>query len=143
MAVTTKTLSPTNQVVSLPDMTERPNASVLVDGIGKDADAINALSDKMANKFGGLRLVNLGNINGTKTVTFTSSTNRFLLMAFGATSGRIGLWLCNCNVSSGAAKEIAASDSATVSWSEPTLTITTTRELAFHVLVIGGSQSYT
>lgn len=49
MATTTKTLTPTNQTITLPDMTERPNASILVDGIGKDADAINALSDQMAN----------------------------------------------------------------------------------------------
>jgi len=50
MATTSKTLTPTNQTITLPDMTERPDASVLVDGIGKDADAINALSDQMANK---------------------------------------------------------------------------------------------
>ena len=49
MATTTKTLTPTNQTITLPDMTERPNASVLVDGIGKDADAINALSEQIAN----------------------------------------------------------------------------------------------
>ena len=50
MATTTKTLTPTNQTITLPDMTERPDASVLVDGIGKDADAINALSDQIASK---------------------------------------------------------------------------------------------
>lgn len=47
MATSTKTLTPTNQTVTLPDMTERPNASVLVDGIGKEADAINALDSKL------------------------------------------------------------------------------------------------
>lgn len=51
MATTTKTLTPTNQTITLPDMTERPNASVLVDGIGKDADAINALSEHIANNY--------------------------------------------------------------------------------------------
>ena len=50
MATTTKTLTPTNQTITLPDMTERPNASVLVDGIGKDADAINALSEQIVSK---------------------------------------------------------------------------------------------
>ena len=48
MATTTKTLTPTNQTITLPDMTERPDASVLVDGIGKEGDAINALSDQMS-----------------------------------------------------------------------------------------------
>ena len=47
MATTTKTLTPTGQTVTLPDMTERPDASVLVDGIGKDADAINAINAKI------------------------------------------------------------------------------------------------
>jgi hypothetical protein len=47
MATTTKTLAPTGQTVTLPDMTERPNSSILVDGIGKDADAINALNTQM------------------------------------------------------------------------------------------------
>jgi hypothetical protein len=47
MAVTTKTLTPTGQVVSIPDMTEKPNASVLSDGIGKEADAINALAGNL------------------------------------------------------------------------------------------------
>jgi hypothetical protein len=47
MATTTKTLTPTNQTITLPDMTERPDASVLVDGIGKDADAINALASNI------------------------------------------------------------------------------------------------
>jgi len=50
MATTTKTLTPTNQTITLPDMTERPDASVLVDGIGKDADAINALSNQIYSR---------------------------------------------------------------------------------------------
>ena len=49
MATTTKTLTPTNQTITLPDMTERPNASVLVDGISKEADAINALNSKISD----------------------------------------------------------------------------------------------
>ena len=59
MATTTKTLTPTNQTVTLPDMTERPNASVLVDGIGKEADAINALSEQITNKAGTGTLSNI------------------------------------------------------------------------------------
>ena len=59
MAVSTKTLTPTGQVVSIPDMTEKPNASVLSDGIGKEADAINAL-DGNKQKF-----IQLGSISGS------------------------------------------------------------------------------
>ena len=52
MATSTKTLTPTNQTITIPDMTERPNASVLTDGIGKEADAINALNSNLAVKTG-------------------------------------------------------------------------------------------
>ena len=48
MATTTKTLAPTNQTITIPDMTERPNASVLTDAISKEADAINALNSNIA-----------------------------------------------------------------------------------------------
>lgn len=54
MATTSKTLQPTNQVVTLPDMTERPNASVLVDGISKVADAINAVNGKVFDNDGSI-----------------------------------------------------------------------------------------
>ena len=50
MATTSKTLTPTNQVVTIPDMTERPNASVLADGISKEADAINELNRNIAKR---------------------------------------------------------------------------------------------
>ena len=46
MAVATKTLTPTNQVVNLPDMTEPPDNSVNVANASKLADAVNALNSK-------------------------------------------------------------------------------------------------
>ena len=48
MATTTKTLTPTNQTITIPDMTERPNVSLLTDGIGKEADAINTLNSNLS-----------------------------------------------------------------------------------------------
>lgn len=48
MATTTKTLTPTNQQITLPDMTERPNNSTQVDSIGKLADAVNALNSNFS-----------------------------------------------------------------------------------------------
>ena len=51
MATTSKTLAPTNQTITIPDMTERPNASVLTDAIGKEADAINALNSNIQLKY--------------------------------------------------------------------------------------------
>ena len=64
MATSTKTLTPTNQTITIPDMTERPNVSLLTDGIGKEADAINALN----SNFGSLQ---------TYTPTIASSSTGF------------------------------------------------------------------
>ena len=46
---TSKTLAPTNVTISIPAMTDSPNASVLSNCIDKEADAINALNSQMAN----------------------------------------------------------------------------------------------
>lgn len=46
---TSKTLKPTNETISIPEMTDAPNASVFSNCISKSADAINALTDKVAN----------------------------------------------------------------------------------------------
>ena len=40
---TSKTLTPTNQSISIPAMSDAPNMSVLADAISKEADAINEL----------------------------------------------------------------------------------------------------
>lgn len=43
---TSKTLAPTNVTISIPAMTDAPNASVLSNCIDKEADAINALNSQ-------------------------------------------------------------------------------------------------
>ena len=95
MATTTKTLTPTNQTVTLPDMTERPNASVLVDGIGKEADAINALSEHMikakaftatTNIGGGFAIISLSeipNLTLYKMISVISTTQDIILESIG------------------------------------------------------------
>lgn len=52
---TSKTLAPTNVTISIPAMTDQPNASVLANCADKEADAINALNSQM----GGLHMVQL------------------------------------------------------------------------------------
>ena len=47
---TSKTLAPTNVTISIPAMTDAPNASVLSNCIDKEADAINTLNSQIANK---------------------------------------------------------------------------------------------
>ena len=46
---TSKTLAPTNVTISIPAMTDAPNASVLANCADKEADAINALNSQIAN----------------------------------------------------------------------------------------------
>ena len=46
---TSKTLAPTNVTISIPAMTDAPNASVLSNCIDKEADAINTLNSQIAN----------------------------------------------------------------------------------------------
>ena len=78
MATSTKTLTPTKQTITIPDMTERPNVSLLTDGIGKEADAINALNSKIANVFTGTNLVNKAIQFGT---TWSATSETFTLTA--------------------------------------------------------------
>ena len=46
---TSKTLAPTNVTISIPAMTDAPNASVLANCADKEADAINALNSQKAS----------------------------------------------------------------------------------------------
>ena len=82
MAVTTKTLTPTNQTVTLPDMTERPDASVLVTDISREVDAINALNSTISNK---IKL--LGNTPASKDYTIDGSS-RLIMFAIGTNDQR-------------------------------------------------------
>ena len=52
---TSKTLAPTNVTISIPAMTDAPNASVLSNCIDKEADAINTLNSQL----GGLQIIQL------------------------------------------------------------------------------------
>ena len=47
---TSKTLAPTNVTISIPAMTDQPNASVLANCADKEADAINALNSQLKMK---------------------------------------------------------------------------------------------
>ena len=47
---TSKTLTPTNETIQIPAMTDAPDASVFSNCIDKEADAINALNSKLATE---------------------------------------------------------------------------------------------
>lgn len=46
---TSKTLAPTNVTISIPAMTDQPDASVFSNCVDKEADAINALNSQLGN----------------------------------------------------------------------------------------------
>ena len=48
MAATTKTLTPTNETISIPAFTDKPDNRLQTDSTGKLADAVNALSEQIA-----------------------------------------------------------------------------------------------
>lgn len=47
---TSKTLTPTNVTISIPEMTDSPDASVFSNCVDKEADAINSLNSKIDKK---------------------------------------------------------------------------------------------
>jgi hypothetical protein len=86
MATTTKTLTPTNQTITLPDMTERPDASVLVTDIGRNTDAINAVHGKLGD-FTMKRLTTSGSSNNTLKIKLPESATEYMFFVFGSGSG--------------------------------------------------------
>ena len=66
---TSKTLAPTNVTISIPAMTDAPNASVLANCADKEADAINALNSQIANPAN----VAYTNVSGTSQAQFESA----------------------------------------------------------------------
>ena len=66
---TSKTLAPTNVTISIPAMTDAPNASVISNCIDKEADAINALNSQIVK------------ILKTKTISATSDSNSTIDLA--------------------------------------------------------------
>ena len=51
---TSKTLAPTNVTISIPAMTDAPNAAVISNCLDKEADAINALNSQIAEAYGNI-----------------------------------------------------------------------------------------
>ena len=64
---TSKTLAPTNVTISIPAMTDAPNASVISNCLDKEADAINALNSQI----NGYTTMS----NGTNLNTLTTTGN--------------------------------------------------------------------
>ena len=75
---TSKTLNPTNVTISIPEMTDSPNASVFSNCVDKEADAINEIA---------------ANIGGIKYLYSASATNHVINVP----SGSQHLVIIGCN----------------------------------------------
>ena len=86
MAATTKTLTPTNQTISIPAFTDKPDNRLQADSTGKLADAVNALAEQA----GHYTCVQYGNLTPGTGVDFTPSSaayNCFEIKIFGYGGG--------------------------------------------------------
>ena len=87
---TSKTLEPTNVTISIPAMTDAPNASVLSNCIDKEADAINTLNSQSAKKESIYKAQ-----NGTATITFSTYQTSAIIYCAGASEKGVLLLFSN------------------------------------------------
>lgn len=73
---TSKTLAPTNVTISIPAMTDAPDASVFSNCVDKEADAINALNSQTAKRAE-------KRVQGGETASFTFSSYNTSALIFG------------------------------------------------------------
>lgn len=74
---TSKTLSPTNVTISIPAMTDVPDASVFSNCVDKEADAINALNSNLI-----LKQYSKTTGSTAENLTFETSENRYNALVF-------------------------------------------------------------
>lgn len=91
---TSKTLAPTNVTISIPAMTDQPDASVFSNCVDKEADAINALNSQL----GGSKIYRI-----SKTVTIpagNTTTPGELEVDFSSEIGDSSIWATMCTLNS-------------------------------------------
>lgn len=76
---TSKTLAPTNVTISIPAMTDAPDASVFSNCVDKEADAINALNSQIAQ---GMRSIEKSTTATAATLKFTFTGDRYSALVF-------------------------------------------------------------
>lgn len=95
---TNKTLAPTNETISIPAMTDVPDASVFSNCVDKEADAINTLNSKIGNidwSARGTQIPNNSDINSYKTPGkyYSSSTSATSTMSNAPVTGGFSLFV--------------------------------------------------
>ena len=79
---TSKTLTPTNVTIQIPEFTDQPDQRVNSNCIDKEADAINALNNQIANVVKTFQFVGTTSANGNVEVKKDN-------IAFGIVTGKI------------------------------------------------------
>ena len=125
MAATTKTLTPTNQTISIPAFTDKPDNRLQTDSTSKLADAVNALNSNKANK-GVIRLAS----NSSVSITVDNyDTAMIIFLATNNTNTALYVF------SNGYLAPVKSAENVTVTLSSnyKTITITNDTGTAFHV----------
>ena len=89
---TSKTLTPTNVTISIPEMTDSPDASVFSNCVDKEADAINSLNSnklQIDSAFQTIDKTRIKSVVGAAVVEGTGSTNLFAISLNDITGGRV------------------------------------------------------
>ena len=124
---TSKTLAPTNVTISIPAMTDAPNASVLANCADKEADAINALNSQSAKKAE-------KRIAAGESAVFTFSnyqTAALIFCASGNTNATLYIY------SNGYMAPVATDTDVTVTLSQDYKTVTVTNASSSRVFHVG------
>ena len=83
---TTKTLTPTNQTITLAAFTEKPDNRINVTNDDRLTDAVNALNSNIVTK---ADLIDFGTLNGNETKTLSLSESKgYLILGVGTAETR-------------------------------------------------------
>ena len=107
---TSKTLTPTNETISIPALGDAPDASVFSNCIEKEADAINTLNSKLGYQ---LKQVHYGN---ETSVTFSISDNtRYMFIVAGSnTNDALKLIIYSTSAGSVGAAQVYKGNNVTI-----------------------------
>lgn len=117
---TTKTIQPTGQTITIPAMTDRPDASVLATDISRITDAVNAENQVLATH----PTFKSFQIPANSSITLTI-THRCVITAIGDNDGR-NIYICRTGGGALRITELTTSSKLTASTNNTELTLTST-----------------
>lgn len=119
MAATQKTLTPTNEVISIPAFTDKPDYRLPIDSTGKLADAINVLDSKI------FEFLFSGENKQTITITVPNNSSHELIICGGNPQTRALVIITDKTSASisGRVFEIAKGSNTSYTASDNTITV--------------------